>query len=359
MAKFDEPFVTTRPQAVQAAPSNQPRSPAANGPPAPAQGPRWHLLPAQLRAARQWLAYRLEPNADPTKKPRKVPYYIGGGKREGVLDSLEDIARLVTFDEAMAAWQRLSPDVYAGLAIALNNGWQGIDLDDVWQNQLSNLANGLPGYVERSPSGNGCHALGYGRRFVTLGSNGSGVEAYASGRFFTVTADVIRPGELVDLTLYVEQHLAPRHTAHRSPSATFVGTMFVDPQTVTELRSALNAIPADDRDVWVRVGMACKTLGESVGWELWATWSQRSPKWDPQEAAGTWDSFKPRDITHSTIFKLAQDCGWVNPRSNAAQIVAPVAEPQFTQWINGDVFAPLPPRAPDALVMRKRAAIPS
>ena len=321
---------------------------AANAAPAPAQGPRWDMLLPQLRAARQWLTYRLEPNLDPTKKPRKVPYYIGGGKREGVLDSPEDLARLVTFDEAKAAQDRASPGVYAGLAVALSNGWQGIDVDDVPQNRLADLANELPGYVELSPSGNGCHAIGYGRHFATLGSNGSGIEAYAGGRFFTVTGNVIRAGTLVDLAPYVEQRLAPRHAAHRGPATSLGGTVSIDPQTVTELRSALNAIPADDRDVWVRVGMACKTLGESVGWELWATWSQRSTKWEPQDAARTWDSFEPRDITHLSVFKLAQDWGWVNPGSNAAQITGAQAQ---GQWINGDYW-PTVQRAPDALVMR-------
>ncbi|MCC7100275.1 MAG: AAA family ATPase [Rubrivivax sp.] len=306
-------------------------------------------VPPELRAARQWLAYRIEPHADPTKKPRKVPYYVTGGRREGTLDTPEDMARLVTFDEALDAWQRLGPAVYSGLAVALNNGWQGIDFDDVPQNQLADLANEVPGYVEKSPSGNGCHALGYGAPFASLGSNGTGIEAYAAGRFFTVTGNTIRPGPLADLAPFVQQRLVPRHGAARGPAGAGYEVETLAPQTITELRSALNAIPCDDRQVWVSVGMALKTLGESVGWELWATWSQRSTKWDAQEAGRTWDGLTPTRTGYAAIFSRAQAHGWVNPASNAAQVATPAAQ---GQWVNGDYWPTAAPRPPDALVMR-------
>lgn len=312
--------------------------------------PRWDLLPKELRPARQWLAYRLEQNADPTKKPRKVPYYIGGGKRDGALDTPEDTARLVTFDEAFAAWQSMPTGTYAGLGIALNNGWQGIDLDDVPQNQLSDLANDAPGYVERSPSGRGCHVIGFGRQFSTLGSNHSGIEAYSGGRFFTVTADAIRsPERLVDLADYVEQRLAPRHGTRTQVD---VQAALVSPKTITDLRSALNFIPSDDRTVWVAVGMALKTLGDMVGWELWATWSQRSRKWDALDAAETWETFKTRNTSYQAVFSRAQALGWLNPESKAAQ--APITPVPAIEWkmSNGDLFPVLPPPPPDVLVTR-------
>jgi len=74
------------------------------------------------------------------------------------------------------------------------------------------LVGDLPGYVETSPSGNGVHAIGYGRSFKTLGSNGSGIEAYASKRYFTVTGTQAR-GYPVCTGDFVEMKLALRHSS--------------------------------------------------------------------------------------------------------------------------------------------------
>ena len=153
-------------------------------------------LPRVMRDARRWLLWREEPNPDPTKKPRKVPYYIDGNRRSGSLDTSEDWGRLAGFEDAVIA---LQGGRYTGLGFALGPDgtgqfWQGIDFDHLDQHpELVKLINFLPGYRERSPSGNGVHAIGFGRHFRALGSNASGIEAYASGRFFTVTGDRYDP----------------------------------------------------------------------------------------------------------------------------------------------------------------------
>lgn len=286
-----------------------------------------------MRAAPIWLVWKaiVEPGKS---KPRKVPYYLNGAPRSGVLDSPEDRAQLGTYDQAAAAYGN-SGGAYAGLAIALGpdgrgGHWQGIDLDDIEANGLSDIANrwvrgdcGGWGYVEASPSGNGAHIIGYGKPFSALGSNGTGIEAYASGRFFTFTglsALNDSPCRMVDLNGYVEQHLVPRHGAGRAAS---VGTgeepaVHVDSKTVTELRSALTYLRADDRHLWVAVGHALKELGE-VGRELWLTWSRSSAEHDPVKDPKRWDGFNPTHTGYQAVFKKAQDAGWTNPASNAAQ----------------------------------------
>ena len=149
-------------------------------------------IPTAMRNARRWLLWRLEPNQDPSKKGRKVPWYANRSKRQGVLDSPADQAKLAPFDEALSRFQKGG---YSGLGFALGpdgvgNVWQGIDLDDMPNRpELQHIAEDLPGYVEVSPSGNGMHAIGYGKPFETLGSNASGIEAYAAGRYFTVTGN--------------------------------------------------------------------------------------------------------------------------------------------------------------------------
>lgn len=286
-----------------------------------------------MRAAPIWLLWKAI--AEPGKsKPRKMPYYLNGAARSGVLDSPDDRAQLGTYEQAAAAYGN-SGGVYAGLAIALGpdgsgGHWQGIDLDDIAAKGVTDIADlwtrgpcaGL-GYVEMSPSGNGIHLIGYGRPFQTLGSNSSGIEAYAGGRFFTFTDQPIvadSPCRAYDLADYVEQALTPRHVAARSESAgtSEAGAVQIPDKTVTELRSALTYLRADDRDLWIAVGHALKELGE-VGRELWLTWSRSSSEHDPVKDPKKWDGFRPRNTSYQAVFKKAQDAGWTNPASNAAQ----------------------------------------
>ena len=72
-------------------------------------------VPRQLLDLPVWLLWK-QVNS-PGKKPRKVPHWADGSPREGELDSAEDRARLVTFEEAARVFLRNVG--YAGLGIAL------------------------------------------------------------------------------------------------------------------------------------------------------------------------------------------------------------------------------------------------
>jgi hypothetical protein len=304
---------------------------ASTEPPAPASEPSrpavtaedFADLPEQMRAAKRWLVWKSKPKDDPTKKPGKVPHYVSGKPRSGSLDGPDDVVALASFDEAI---QALQSGHYTGLGFALgpdgNGGcWQGIDLDDVpARPELQHLADNLPGYTEDSPSGQGKHAYGYGRAFMAMGSNASGIEAYAGGRFFTVTAEGAGLHPLCDLADFVENELRPAHGRGQATVAQALGMPCiteVDPTTITELRSALLAMRADDRDLWVRMGLALKTLGE-VGRGLWLEWSPTSEKFGAADASRTWESFKPTGIGHKAVFAEAQRRGWLNPLSKEA-----------------------------------------
>jgi hypothetical protein len=275
-----------------------------------------------------WLLWRLEANADPAKKPLKMPYYADGGRRKGELDSPADRARLVTYAEAAAALQRAAPGTFTGLGHALGQDgrggfWQGIDLDDIAAAGTADIADlwtrgecaGL-GYAEMSPSGTGLHLVGYGRHFRSLGSNASGIEAYAGTRFFTFTGRPIvanSPCAIHDLAEYVETELARRHGAARVQAAGDTGVVRVDAQTVTDLRCALAHMRSDDRALWVAIGHALKPLGDT-GRGLWIQWSQTSEKYDAREAERAWESFAPRNTRYQAVFAEATRQGWINPR---------------------------------------------
>ena len=198
-------------------------------PPAAAvHGPSVGLL-AYLKSAPIWLLWKLEPAETPGKKPPKVPYYVNGKRRQGPLDSPTDRQQLCTFDQAVAALNG-SNGFYTGIAIALGadgrGGYvQGVDLDDIEANGLSDIATRWvrgdfagKGYVEISPSGHGLHILGYGRAFAPLGTNGSGIEVYTGGRFFTFTGKQAlfdSPCEAFDIAEFTETVLKGRRQGGR------------------------------------------------------------------------------------------------------------------------------------------------
>jgi hypothetical protein len=280
------------------------------------------MIPSAMQNAPRWLLWRELPGA---KKPRKVPFYANGAPRNGRLDTPEDCAQLVPLPDAVRV---LQAGGYTGLGFALGpdgncpdgtgGHWQGVDLDNLPERpDLQSIA--LPGYTETSPSGRGRHAIGYGRAFTTLGSNTSGIEAYAAGRYFTVTgADPA--GELCDLADFVESRLAPMHGTAIRPLAPTLPTDPAEPITpegLADLYGALLSMPSEDRSTWVSMGLALKSLGDD-GRDLWLFWSATCPeKFDEDDALATWESFRPERTGYKAVFAEAQRRGWTNPRTGA------------------------------------------
>ena len=84
--------------------------------------------------------------------------------------------------------------------------------------------------------------------------------------------------------------------------------MSVDMQRILE---ALSFTPADDRVVWVKVGMAIKSeLGES-GFEMWKAWSQQAKSYRARAALDVWKSIRGGGkVTIGTLFHEAKTHGW-------------------------------------------------
>jgi len=58
------------------------------------------------------------------------------------------------------------------------------------------------------------------------------------------------------------------------------------------IRDALTYIPADDRDLWVRIGMALKSECGDDGFSMFEEWSGTAENFDPKAAKASWKSFK-------------------------------------------------------------------
>ncbi len=75
--------------------------------------------------------------------------------------------------------------------------------------------------------------------------------------------------------------------------------------------TALNFVPADDRETWLRMGMAIKSkLGDS-GFDLWDGWSQQAESYKNGDVRDVWRSIKPGGgVTIGTLFHEAKASGW-------------------------------------------------
>lgn len=102
------------------------------------------------------------------------------------------------------------------------------------------------------------------------------------------------------------------------------------PSDIQNLRSALLHIRADDRKDWIKSGLALKNLGD-VGRGLWIEWSMTSKKYDPFDAADTWDSLVPTSIDYRHIFAEAQRQGWINP-AKRIDTHLPESPPHQIDW---------------------------
>jgi putative DNA primase/helicase len=82
------------------------------------------------------------------------------------------------------------------------------------------------------------------------------------------------------------------------------------------VRSALGCIPADDREVWLHVGMALHWTGwGEIALRILDGWSRTAPdKYNEGDQRKTWESFnrpyKGQRITLATLFDMAKNHGW-------------------------------------------------
>ena len=160
---------------------------------------RLSLLPEELKRLRQWLVWKSEP--DPAgKKPRKVPYYVTGQRRNGVQGSPEDRAQLAAFNQAVQVYEAGG---YTGLGVAMlpGSGLIGVDLDDCVTDRMVKLKYaGLVAdtYAEVSPSGTGVRGFYLGT-YEDRKHLEHGVEVFHSKGFLTITGDMISANPIIPL----------------------------------------------------------------------------------------------------------------------------------------------------------------
>ena len=156
-------------------------------------------LPAELTRSdrKQFLLWRYEDNPG-GGKPRKVPYYANGRRRNGTQGEPADLAQLVTFSEALEC---LEAGGYSGLGIAMvpGGGLVGVDLDNCYLDGVLNpglkpLIQGT--YPEISPGGAGVRAF-YSGEYPDRKHLEKGIEIFCQKGFLTLTGNRISADDII------------------------------------------------------------------------------------------------------------------------------------------------------------------
>lgn len=151
-------------------------------------------IPSELKELKGWLVWEVTEINPTTGKFNKIPIYPASGqRRHGEQGSDGDLARLGTWDEAIAAVTADKSIAGVGFALLCPFGVVALDIDHCIENDnlrhdAARLTNST--YCEISPSGTGVRA--FWRGVASDGKNhGRGYELFHSTGFVTVTGDQV------------------------------------------------------------------------------------------------------------------------------------------------------------------------
>ena len=85
----------------------------------------------------------------------------------------------------------------------------------------------------------------------------------------------------------------------------------------------LCTIPADDRDLWISIGMALNSEFGDAGYSLFNDWSKIANNYDVNAVRAVWRSFKGGAVTIGTLIHIAKEHGW---RTQYTENVLPAPE---------------------------------
>ncbi len=274
-------------------------------------------VPPSLKVKPHWLVWKSVKfnNPEGELKLLKVPYYVDGRKRRGMLGSDSDRAALSTFDAALRAYRTGKYDG-VGFAPMPEDDVTILDLDRCIDShgKYSEFAKQVVEsgtYVETSPSGRGLRAIYRNGALVEgkrngLIDNGERVEIYCGNAFVTITGNRVStatksrpvPKEIAD-------RLSPVIAGHgmaARPAKNDAGETLISPDatplpdfTYEHARVVLSKLPEmwgqPGRGTWYRVAAALHAQfdGSEEAYNVLDEWSQNLDGYDPHANRSRWD----------------------------------------------------------------------
>jgi primase-polymerase (primpol)-like protein len=154
------------------------------------------LASLEIASFPHWVAWRFEPNPDDPAKPRKVPKNAHTGYSASTMNPRD----WAPFDVAVT-WALREGWGVGFVFSAKLNPFAGVDLDGCRDPRTGVLApwaqsivKAFGSYAEVSPSGCGVKIIVRGKprhNGKKKGTDGTAVETYGTGRYFTLTGAVL------------------------------------------------------------------------------------------------------------------------------------------------------------------------
>ncbi len=92
--------------------------------------------------------------------------------------------------------------------------------------------------------------------------------------------------------------------------------------TLDAVKEALTFVPSDDRDLWIKIGMALKDEFGDDARDVWFDWSTTAASYNEQSATHVWKSIKSGKVTIGSFIYEAKQFGW-KPRASHQRRVTP------------------------------------
>jgi hypothetical protein len=318
---------------------------------------------AHLREQNVWVCWRWFWNG---RKWTKPPRRVDNPDRNAASN---DPATWGSYEQAVKQVREGKAD---GIGVAImGRDLGGIDLDHCRDPETGTSARWAEKLLERFPnayreatvSGKGLRILGtstlqsFAPKFrMPEKGNGAAIELFSnSNHYLTVSCneignctelppigdDMARLAEALGRREQKASDTAdnaakekPRPSAEEEPIEKPDGSTWSFAEEL-RLRSALNAIPTDEKvlaekfgsshDTWIKIGMAIERLGwNECGYAIWRGWSTQSAKeFNEKGLRAQWASFqRNRDtrentITIKTVFYYARHFGWEDTQKSA------------------------------------------
>lgn len=253
-------------------------------------------------AARGWRVFPCKPRG---KTPRT---------KHGHNDATTDAGKI-------RDWWSACPD--ANIGLATGDGLAVVDVDNPdGLYELEAKHGDLPDTLGAVTGSGGAHLFFRydGDELRSKNGFGRGVDLKADGGYVIAPPSVHPSGGVYawdtadDLPSEVITPLPAWIRAHRQVSPKPQSTAAAGQADLTRVVEALKHIPSDDRETWLKVGMAIhhETGGNEEGFSLWRLWSMGSEKFDEKDQIKVWNSFG-RGAKHKTIaavFAIAKEHGY-------------------------------------------------
>ena len=269
-------------------------------------------IPIELKRIPRWVLWRLlEKGEGEHTTWAKVP-----SQTSGMPASSTNPETWADFISVQDAYQS-NPEKFAGIGFVFTaeDNLVGIDLDDCYDltvgftnAAMQQLASSIEGYMEVSPSGTGVKIFTRADHFASHADHSIGFEAYATGRYFTVTGHHLSgsvPPTPQDLTAVI-----PERTMRRTGDAfgDYVAPLegWDITKVETELLSKLS--PDCGYGEWLKIGQILHHQfgGDVEALECWDRWSSEGAQYattGEYSCDHKWRTFKGSGATlRSLIF---------------------------------------------------------